>query len=725
MTRAELSPQGICIMGRADFYTGIGTVTHAALELFSRVAPVVFFPARNRGAIPSGEVQLPGGRTVPIADEASDRAIYFFCDVLWNGAEDLNYTALPHDGFKIAHMAYDSDEFPPEWVAILNERFDLALFTSKYLEQIAINSGVRIPVGTLPVGLDIEPLIAERYVAAQPSRIRFGSISAFHERKRLDLLVESFIEAFGDRDDVELVIHSNLASGSTFERVQALTAKAPGARVTLTYGNLSDDDKNSLLASMDVYVSTSSGEGYSIDPREALALGKPLVLSGIPAHRDLGGVPGVFFVEPTSMVPARYPEIDNRVFGRQSDFSSSDFATSLSEARIFTLSPAAKATAAERKMLASEFSFSALAAPYQTLMNADARAVRPRAPWSSFVHFPAEIDSLIRPAGGRHGKRIGAKKIVVQAHDGGFFSLFNAFLSHLVWGLRDSNVSMVIPDWDAGRLIEREGHPESYCYSRPDDGNMWLKLFEPLYDLTAEEMNDAEFIYANAVLPELRHNEAREPLLTYTNAFELYRAPWFKKFRSQYGRVLHEHVRLIPALQAERDSFINNEMGGRFVVAAHVKHPSHSIEQPGGSIAERSQYIDEVRKALTKRGIVEGSDDWRVFVATDQDRVVQLFNDEFGDRVIRFDDVARVSVESDIAFDTLAKEEQNQSGFQLQHIMAANTDTWSSRLAWEVWRDAEAMANSDVLIHAVSNVATAVSYMGENVEMIYCDPADG
>ncbi|WP_158251852.1 glycosyltransferase [Cryobacterium sp. M15] len=722
MTQSDLAAKGICVMGRSDFHTGIGTVSNAALELFSRVVPVGFYPARNRGAISTDTIHLPGGRVVPITREATNHAVYFFCDVLWNGADDLNYTALPHDGFKIAHMAYDSDEFPPEWVVILNERFDLALFTSRYLEEIAVRSGVRIPVGTLPVGLDIEGLLAEKYIAAHPRRVRFGSVAAFHERKRLDLLVESYIEAFGDRDDVELVIHSNLASGSTFERVQALTAKAPGARITLTYGNLSDAEKNDLLSSMDIYVSTSSGEGYSIGPREALALGKPLVLSGIPAHRDLGGVPGVFFVEPTSRVPARYPEIDNRVFGRQSDFSSSDFAQSMSEARIFTLSPDAKATAAQRKELASQFSLSALAAPYQSLIDRDARAVRPDAPWSTFVHFPDQIDSLVRPAGGRHGQRIGARKVVVQAHDGGFFSLFNAFLSHLVWGLRDSNVSMVIPDWDAGRLIERDGHPESYCYSRPEDGNMWLELFEPLYDLTPDEMNDADFIYANSVLPELRHNEAREPLLTYTNAFELYRAPWFRQFRSQYSRVLQEHVRLIPPLQSERDNFVNTTMGGRFVVAAHVKHPSHSVEQPGGSMAERYQYIDEVRQALTKRGIVESSDDWRVFVATDQDRVVKLFNEEFGDKVIRFDDVARVSVESDIAFDTLSKEERNQSGFQLQHVMAADTSNWSSRLAWEVWRDAEVMAQSDVLIHAVSNVATAVSYMGKNVEMVYCDP---
>jgi hypothetical protein len=165
------------------------------------------------------------------------------------------------------------------------------------------------------------------------------------------------------------------------------------------------------------------------------------------------------------------------------------------------------------------------------------------------------------------------------------------------------------------------------------------------------------------------------------------------------------------------------KLDGRFLVAAHVKHPSHSIEQPGGVLAERHRYVDEVRAALARQGIREASDEWSVFLATDQDRVVSLFNDEFGDHVISFDDVTRVDVTTDAAFDTLADDEKARDGHQLQHLLAADSNRWSTRLAWEVWRDAEAMASSDVLIHAVSNVATAVSYLGKDVQMIYCDPS--
>jgi glycosyltransferase involved in cell wall biosynthesis len=382
---------GVCVIGRSDFHTGIGTVTQAALELFSRIGPVCFLSMRDRPVTIGTTVTLPDGRLIPVVQQASGFAVYFYCDVLWNGAADLNYTALPSDGLKIAHMAYDSDELPPEWVSILNDRFDLALFTSQYLEGVARRSGVRIPVGTLPVGLDVEALIARRYTAAQPRRVRLGTVSAFHERKRLDLLVESFIEAFGDRRDVELVIHSNLAMGETLGLVRSLTERVPEAQITITHGNLSDAAKNDLIASMDVYVSTSSGEGYSIGPREAMALGKPLVLSAIPAHRELGGLPGIFLVEPSGPTPARYPEIDNRVFGHQSDFTVQSFTKALQAARDFAISGEASATAGLRKAKAAEYTYTSLAAPYQNLVNPDAIAVRPGAPWSTAVHFPRRL----------------------------------------------------------------------------------------------------------------------------------------------------------------------------------------------------------------------------------------------------------------------------------------------------------------------------------------------
>lgn len=713
---------GVCVIGRSDFHTGLGTVTAAALELFARNVPVSLYPAREGPSNLGNSVTLPSGRVVPIVDRLDGFSVFLFTDVLWNGMSDYRYKEVPESGFRIAHMAYDSDQLPPEWVTILNSRFDLALFTSSHLEQVAVESGVRIPVGTLPIGLDIEKLIARRYVAPRPSRIRFGTVSAFHDRKGLDVLVEGFLREFGADEDVELVLHSNLASGDTFARVKAMIDSATSSRIFLSHGNLSNKEKDDLIDSFDVYVSVSAGEGYSIGPREALALGKPLVLSDIPPHRDLAGPPGVEYIESCGRTPARYTEIDNRVFGMRQVFDPRTVGRALRVARDFALSDAAPATAGERKARAAEFSLTRLEPDYRRLIDPDAPYCVRIPAGSSYTRIPTEGVTLARNAGGRHGSRIGKRKIVVQAHDGGFFSLFNVFVSNLVWSAQESSPPLVLPDWDAGRLLERTGGSVvSYCYSKPEDGNMWLGLFEPLYDLSFDEMTDPEFLYHNADVPPTQWNEHKEPLLTYSNAFELYHAPWFGRFRKQYSTVVRDRIRLIPEYQSQVDAF-KATTSDLYMIAAHVKHPSHAIEQPNGVMAGPSRYVAEVRAALARKGIRESSDDWGVFLATDQERVVDMFEQEFGDRIVRFEDVSRVSVEADTRFDELALEERARDGHQLQHMMAADRSAWSIRLAWEVWRDAEAMASSDVLIHAVSNVATAVSYLGEVVNMVYCNP---
>ena len=724
---AESTPavrQGICVIGRTDFQTGIGRVTSAALELLSRYYDVSLYPAREGAKNFPSEIRLPSGRIVPIAKNSDDFAVYFFTDVLWNGIADLNYTALPTGGVRIAHIAYDSDELPPEWVQILNDRFDLALFSSPYLEDVARNSGVRIPVSTLAIGIDLEPLIARRYLPPVRDFTRFGTISAFHDRKGLDVLVEAFLDRYADRSDVELVIHSNLAIGDTYARVEAMASKMRDARIVLSHGYLTESEKNDLMDSFDVYVSASSGEGYSIGPREALALGKPAVLSQIPAHEELDGLPGVFMVKGVGRIPARYPEIDNRVFGMSTLLHSSALGAGLEKARLYLGSTPAESDSYDRKNRAGDFSLTTLAKSYARVVNPDFSKELRSSHFPPVVEQPPSIDELLREQDCYYGMPLGARRMVVPVRDGGFFSIFNIFMTHLTWSLENDKVSMVLPDWDAGRLIERSTEPiMSYCYSQPDGGNMWLDLFEPLYGLSAEQMNDPEFLYGeNSFEPYDYFNARREPLLTYINAYELYRAPWFQRFRNQYNSVVNEFVHLKPELRAELDSRITKGFDDRFVVAAHVKHPSHAIEQPGQAIAGVEEYLSEVRRALSTRGIAESSDDWRVFVATDQERVVAKFMEEFGDRVVQFDDVSRVTLDQQDDYDNLDEEEKIKEGYQLQHLMSANTASWSPRLAWEVWRDAEAMAASDVLIHAVSNVATAVSYLGPQVDMVYNDP---
>lgn len=143
-----------------------------------------------------------------------------------------------------------------------------------------------------------------------------------------------------------------------------------------------------------------------------------------------------------------------------------------------------------RRAAAAEFSFERLSTSYAALFAPEIERFKTNtAP--KLVHRPPDFDlvslSRLRAVGGFKHPR----NKVIPAHDGGFFSLFNVFFSHLVWDKREDQVHRVLPDWDVGRFIRRQGGKEvvSFCYGQPEDGNIWTRIFKPLYGLNPECMN--------------------------------------------------------------------------------------------------------------------------------------------------------------------------------------------------------------------------------------------
>jgi glycosyltransferase involved in cell wall biosynthesis len=708
----------ICVVGRFSFGSGIGMLTYSACEMLARSYSICVLPT---GAYPSNTVtvSLPNGRELPICRDKSRIKIWFFVDVLWNGVNDFNYCLVPETGARIAYVVFDSDEFPFEWVEILNNRFDLALMLSPHLEPVAIRSGVNIPIGVLPLALDLEPLLSlPGPRKCSTGRVQFLTICAYHPRKELDTLLEAFAQAFETQDSVELVLHSNLAFGDTLDRLKRLAEQLGLTNVSFLHENLSEQAKNNLIANSDVFVNCSRGEGYSIGAREALAAGKPLVLSAVGGHLDLAGCPGVLLIPAHRRVPARYPEIDNRVFGVQFAVEAADLATGLREADTLVRSSQHLATQTMRRRTAARYSFSHSWPSFANIIDTDFYSFRPSAPQPPDVSLPDGFRKKIESVAGRRAAKIGSSTVRVSPmYDGGYYSNFNSFFSHLVWDLRDERVRMTLPDWDVPRLLQRHDSDKfmSFCYGTPEDGNIWLKLYEPLFGLSDIEM---EGILTGQNDPtETTYNEHREPLLTYVHAYRLYTSPEFPKWRRQYHSVYRDHVHLRQDLSSEVETFCAERFRRKYMIAAHVRHPSHVIEQPGFHLASVDAYIDEIKKLLFQRDLKPARDDWGLFLATDQDCVVDRFVEAFGEHVCFFEDVRRTSPVEDAAFEKLPNVEKNRLGHQLQHLVSADRSAWSIRMAREIVRDATVMSRCHFLLHVVSNVSTAVSYMNPKLEM--------
>ena len=699
----------IGVIGRTNSDTGIGAVGYGTAELLARNFPTAFRPIEPNA---DGPVTLPNGRTLPLWPPGEPMAASVYCDVPWNGAADQNANLIPAGGLRYAWLLFDSDARPARWVKLLNDRVDIVLVPSPHLAELAKSAGIERPIQHLPIPLDLDPILARPPAPRSPT-FTVGCIAAFHPRKGLETLITAFRRAFPG--DARLVLHSNLAFGPELGRLQALAADCP--QIRMTHGALTAAEKDALIASFDVFATCSRGEGYAIDPREALAAGKPIVASADGGHRDLEGIQGVFLVEPAWRVPARYPDIDNTVFGSQQAVSPDAVADALIKARRFVETDAA-ATTFERRKAASAWSFSALASSVGGLIDpAIARyrpAIRPPTP---------ATETLIHAQLGRRADAIDStRRQVCAAHDGGFFSVFNTYVSHLVWQVSDDRCHAVLPDWDIDRFLAREPTPRSFCYGQPGDGNLWTRLFQPLFGATDADMQDEAYLWRHAELPADRHNQDREPLMTYVRAYDLYRSPDFGAWRRQYHRVFARLIHLRPALAAEIDAFAAAHLHKPVRIAAHVRHPSHTVEQPDGRIAGTEAFIERVRDELRRRRVDPASDAWVVFVATDQDRVLHRFRDAFGERAVSYPDARRTRSAEDAAFDALGPAERNRDGHQLQHLVAADPAGWSWRMAWEVVRDAYTMASCQALLHVVSNVSTAVAYINPEIEMLFCPP---
>lgn len=711
----------IAVVGRCSFGTGIGSMTYAACEMLARNFPVCILPTEAElRAQPF--VILPNGRKIPVCKEPERIKVSYFCDVLWNGTGDFNYALTPANSLKYAWLVYDSDQLPAKWVQLLNEHFDLVVATSPHLIDVAAASGVETPVACLPIPLNLEPLLAAPVCVRNEKRVRFGSVAAFHARKGTLTLVQAFLNLFADHPDIELILHSNLSFGDVYDQVTQLAGQA--SNIHITNGNLSEDEKNRLIRSFDVFVNCSRGEGYSIGAREALAYGKALVLSDVGGHKDLAGVPGVIMMPAELIVPARYPEIDNATFGRQYAVRTTAVETALHDAATYALSQEYERTVYARRRAACSFTFSALSTHFAALLNPELPRFRQR-PMPPDVHLPPAFkEKVVAHLGPRADRLSAVRHQVCAAYDAGFFSIFNSFMSHLVWQQQEDRCHAVYPDWDVDRLIERLGHNHvtSFCYGQPGDGNLWLHFFEPLFGASRAQMDDVAFLYRHASEPEFRHNEVREPLMTFVHAYRLYKTQEFAAWRRQYHRVFQQHVKLRASLQAEVDAFSQLHLARPFMIAAHVRHPSHIIEQPNAIIAHDDSYISAIYDAVRTRGIDVDGPDWGVFLATDQEKVVRRFRTEFGERLSCYDDVRRTGADEDAAFNALSSEERCREGHQLQHLVAAERSRWSARMAWEVIRDAYAMAQCHMLLHVVSNVSTAVAYMNPEMELVFCSP---
>lgn len=192
----------------------------------------------------------------------------------------------------ISYSVWETSKIPDEWVEWLNESVDAIMTASEWGAEVYRNSGVNVPVFTVPHGIDMEEYQdVEPYelTSVDPNAFKFYAIFQFFERKHPLALIKSYWNAFQNDENVALILKT-YRLGFTDDEKQIIRDTLGRLKQTMPmdyyppiYLILSRLDRSEILGlhkACDCLVHLDRGEGFGLVPFEAGAMGNPIAVTG-------------------------------------------------------------------------------------------------------------------------------------------------------------------------------------------------------------------------------------------------------------------------------------------------------------------------------------------------------------------------------------------------------------------------------------------------------------
>lgn len=247
--------------------------------------------------------------------------VYFLNKVIQQDSEKKLY---------IAYSMFESTKILDKWVRILNTYFDMVVVPSKFLIKVYQDCGVTIPIFYLPLGMNMDFELSKPLKTERNDVFRFGNFSGLQFRKNHLALIKAFAKHFKNKPNVELVINSRYADEEAYDEIIDYIAYHDIQNIKLNIKKLKQNTYNELLSTIDCFVYLSKGEGFSVQPREAMALGVPVIVTDNTAQHDIVESGLVKAVKSDIAVPARYIFTDYTI-GNNFDFDIDEAANAMKE----------------------------------------------------------------------------------------------------------------------------------------------------------------------------------------------------------------------------------------------------------------------------------------------------------------------------------------------------------------------------------------------------------
>lgn len=220
--------------------------------------------------------------------------------------------------YRIGYWAWETTLAPPAWARTarwLDEIWVTSHFTADAIRSTLERTGM----GDQATKLRVMPHPVTRPASVRPDPTRFGlkpgikhalvmfdARSAF-ARKNPWGAIDAWTRAFPEpRADAHLIVKVRALNTdpSARRRLNALMSERPDLQLIET--DLSDPEVWDLLASIDLLISLHRAEGFGLIPAEAMALGKPVVMTGWSGVADFADDDSAALI-PFHLVPIKDP----------------------------------------------------------------------------------------------------------------------------------------------------------------------------------------------------------------------------------------------------------------------------------------------------------------------------------------------------------------------------------------------------------------------------------